>query len=217
MSTANLNGDNWVMLGLSQLRDDAFGPSGFALGESELIDVLVHRTTSTFWRGRMYREGQRVPRGRDFQFSDESLAEWLGECRARAYRRGLGTWTTAEVHVYDDRPGRLDLFDEERLERASDGEWFPGGKPSDATAWSQQLLAYPRTVDNIPAWMWDIFRAEGVTPPIYNPEFKSVDWNNRRRPVTDRGTDFTVEPTIIDPSKEPGFWTNISRKLFGSS
>ncbi len=60
-----------------------------------------------------------------------------------------------------------------------------------------------------PEWMRDIFRSEGVTPPIYNPEFESVDWENRRRPVTERGTDFTVEPTVIDPSLEPGVFAKI--------
>jgi hypothetical protein len=96
----------------------------------------------------------------------------------------------------------------------SNGRWHPGGKPAGAHTWAQQLLRYPRTVENIPAWMWDIFRAEDVTPPIYNPEFKSVDWKNRRRPVTDRGTDFTVESTVIDPALEPAIFAKISKKLF---
>ncbi|MFK0006969.1 hypothetical protein ACIQTZ_07945 [Paenarthrobacter sp. NPDC090520] len=55
-----------------------------------------------------------------------------------------------------------------------------------------------------------------MTPPIYNPEFKSVDWKNRRRPVTDRGTDFSVEPTVIDPALDPGVLSRIGKKLFGS-
>jgi hypothetical protein len=88
-------------------------------------------------------------------------------------------------------------------------------RPSEAASWTQQLVAYPRTADNIPAWIWDVFRAEGVTPPVYNPEFKSVDWNNKRRPVTERGTDVTVEPTVIDPSLEPGAFARIGKKLFG--
>ncbi|MFI2563779.1 hypothetical protein [Paenarthrobacter sp. NPDC018779] len=96
----------------------------------------------------------------------------------------------------------------------SDGHWYPGGEPAVAKHWAQHLLKYPRTVDNIPPWMWDIFRAEGITPPVYNPQFNSVDWKNRRRPVTERGTDLTVEPTIIDPSKEPGRLAKFTKKLF---
>ena len=118
--------------------------------------------------------------------------------------------------IFPDRPGQLQLFDEERLERGRDGDWYPGEHPSDANVWAEELLHFPRTVYNIPAWMWDIFRAEGVTPPIYNPDFESVDWKNRRRPVTDRGTDFSIEPTVIDPSLEPGVFAKISRKLFGA-
>ena len=149
------------------------------------------------------------------EFSYEAYDLWLNECRIRSYVAGIGTWTTAEVHIFPDRHGTLEVFDEEHLRRMSDGSWHPGAEPADASTWAQQLIAFPRTVDNIPSWMWDIFRAEGVTPPIYNPEFKSVDWKNRRRPVTDRGTDFSVEPTIIDPSLEPGVFARIGKKLFG--
>ncbi|GAC1457086.1 MAG: hypothetical protein PVSMB10_14900 [Pseudarthrobacter sp.] len=64
--------------------------------------------------------------------------------------------------------------------------------------------------------MWDALRAEGITPPVYNPELKTVDWDNKRFPVTDSGTDFAADPVIIDPSKEPGFFSKIGAKLFGT-
>jgi hypothetical protein len=214
VSTFQLNNDPFVIEGLERLRREAFGPSGFAVGASELVDVLVHRRTNTFWTGRMYVEGVRTHRGSGLRFSDEALDDWLDECRERAYVLGVGTWTTAEVHIYPEQPGRLDLFDEEHLERDTYGEWFPGGHPSGAATWIQQLLAYPRTAENIPAWMWDIFRAEDVTPPVYDPELKCVDWNNKRRPVTERGTDLSVEPTVIDSSQEPGVFAKIGKKLF---
>ncbi|WP_243753199.1 hypothetical protein [Paenarthrobacter sp. MSM-2-10-13] len=150
------------------------------------------------------------------RFSREAWNDWLEECRLLAYRRGAGTWTTAEVAIFPDRPGQLQLFDEERLERDPDGDWYPGEHPSDANVWAEELLHFPRTADNIPEWMWNIFRAEDLTPPIYNPELQSVDWKNRRRPVTDKGTDFSVEPAVIDPSLEPGVFSKISKKLFGA-
>lgn len=59
-------------------------------------------------------------------------------------------------------------------------------------------------------------RGEGIPPPVYNPELKTVDWDNRRLPVTDSGTDFSAEPVVIDPLKEPGIFSKISQKLFGS-
>jgi hypothetical protein len=59
-------------------------------------------------------------------------------------------------------------------------------------------------VDNIPHWMWAALRAEGMTAPVYNPDLKTVDWDNKRLPVSDAGTDFSVDPVIIDPTKEPG-------------
>ncbi|MFK0004267.1 hypothetical protein [Paenarthrobacter sp. NPDC090522] len=149
------------------------------------------------------------------EFTYGAYDEWLDEYRNAAYAPGLGTWTTAETRIFPHKPGILHVSDNEHLRRMSDGSWHPGAEPADASTWAQQLLAYPRTVDNIPPWMWDIFREEGVTPPIYNPEFKSVDWKNRRRPVTDRGTDFSVEPTIIDPSLEPGILSRIGKRLFG--
>jgi len=184
----------------------------------EIVQVLIHRRTSTFGYGHMVSGNHLLYTGRSDadRFSYAALNAWLDECRLLAYSPGEGTWTTAVVHVFPDRAGRLDFYDEELLERDAQGNWPPGGEPSGAQTWTQQLLAYPRTVDNIPAWMWDIFRAEDVTPPIYNPELQSVDWKNRRRPVTDRGTDFSVEPTIIDPSLEPGVFAKISKKLFGA-
>ena len=81
---------------------------------------------------------------------------------------------------------------------------------------TSELVAFPRTLDNIPPWMWDVFRAKGVSPPFYNPELKTVDWNNKRLRVTDSGTDFSADPVIIDPSKEPGVFSKIGAKLFGS-
>jgi hypothetical protein len=71
-------------------------------------------------------------------------------------------------------------------------------------------------VDNIPHWMWAALRAEGMTARVYNPGLMTVDWDNERLPVSDAGTDFSVDPVIIDPTKEPGFFARISRQLFGS-
>ncbi|MFJ5955358.1 hypothetical protein ACIQC5_05295 [Paenarthrobacter sp. NPDC092416] len=184
----------------------------------EVIHVLVHRGSRTMGYGYLVEGGRKTTRGLkggNDEFSREALHDWLDECRFLAYAPGIGTWTTVEVRVFPDGPGRLDVFEEEHLRKMNNGRWYPGAEPADAAVWAKQLLKYPRTKDNIPSWMWDIFRAEGVTPPIYNPEFKSVDWKNRRRPVTGRGTDFGVEPTVIDPSLEPGVFAKIGKKLFG--
>ncbi|MGF4045180.1 hypothetical protein ACX800_12785 [Paenarthrobacter nitroguajacolicus] len=113
------------------------------------------------------------------------------------------------MFLYPDAPGRLEVFDEELLTKGLFASSGSQRSPSDAATWKSELIAFPRTAENIPEWMRDIFRSEGVTPPIYNPEFESVDWENRRRPVTERGTDFTVEPTVIDPSLEPGVFAKI--------
>ncbi|VXC06579.1 conserved hypothetical protein [Arthrobacter sp. 9V] len=218
MGDMNLDADPFVVAGLRKLSQEAFGPSGFALGMDEVIHVLVHRRTSTFGYGYKVSAGQVIYKGRspEDDFSHQALNEWLSECRNLAYVPGLGTWTTAEVHVFPDAPGRVDFFDEEHLKRDADGDWDAGGHPAGAQTWIQQLLAYPRTLDNIPAWILDIIRAEGLTPPVYNPQYKSVDWNNKRRPVTDNGTDVDAEPMVIDPTLEPGIFAKISKKLFGA-
>ena len=215
MSSYNLAALPIVREGLVNLHKEAFGSGGFAVGMDEVIDIVIKWPSTTYGRGHMLSGSERIFRNPTAKFSREALNVWLDECRVAAFEPGLGTWTTAKVHVFPDHPGRLDVFDEELLDRAPDGHWYPGAHPSGAATWARQLLYYPRTVDNIPPWMWDIFRAEGVTPPVYNPQFNSVDWKNRRRPVTDRGTDFSVEPTIIDQSKEPGRLAKFTRKLFG--
>ncbi len=196
---------------------EAFGPAGFAKGDEEVFRRLVFRDPDTLGWGRIKSSTGTRPMGLDGnKFSREALELWLTELRIRSYSPGLGVWTTAEIHVFPNKPGNLEVFEEEHLQKMSNGRWYPGAAPAVAADWARQLLAFPRTVDTIPSWMWDIFRSDGVTPPIYNPEFASVDWNNRRRPVTERGTDFTVEPTVIDPSLEPGVFAKISKKLFGA-
>ncbi|MFC8041841.1 hypothetical protein ACFUOZ_21005 [Paenarthrobacter sp. NPDC057355] len=107
----------------------------------------------------------------------------------------------------------IKVFDEELIRPGTVGR-IPD-RPADALTLFQDLRAFPRTVDNIPQWMWRVFRAEKMTPPVYNPELGTVDWANKRLPVTDTGTDFSAEPEIIDPSKEPGVFAKISKKLFG--
>ncbi len=216
MTTYDLNRHPLVMAGLERLQGEAFGHNGFAQTMDEVVEIVVSRPSSLYLRGHMVSGTTVLDRDRGARFTREALNRWLDECRLAAYVPGRGTWTTAEVHVFPNLPGRLDLYDEELLDRTPDGEWYPGAKPSGAATWAQQLLRFPRTVDNIPPWLWEVFRAEDVAPPIYNPEFKSVDWKNRRRPVTDRGTDFSIEPTVIDPSLEPGVFAKISKRLFGA-
>lgn len=210
-----LESEPLILKGLDRLYDEAFGASGFALGMDEVVDIVVYRSSSTYKRGHMLSEGRLVQRDLNAMYSREALNRWLDTCRVWAYEPGVGTWTTAEVHVFADRSGRLDLFDEEHLERDSDGDWYPGAQPSGAASWAEQLLTFPRTAENIPNWMWVIFRAEGVTPPLYNSDFESVDWKNKRWPVTERGTDLSVEPKLIDQSQEQGVFAKIGKKLFG--
>ncbi|MFJ4029453.1 hypothetical protein ACIPWF_19025 [Paenarthrobacter sp. NPDC089989] len=199
------------------MTDEAFGDGGFAADANEVSRILVFRGSDTLgWGWIESANGKRGMGSGHEDFSNEAMNVWLAELRERSYSPGKGTWSTAEIGVYSDKPGELEVFDEEHLQTMPGGGWFPGGEPADADSWAEHLLAFPRTVDHIPLWMWDIFRSEGVTPPIYNPEFKSVDWKNRRRPVTDHGTDFSVEPTVIDPALEPGVLSRIGKKLFGT-
>ena len=141
------------------------------------------------------------------------MAEWLKHIRRESYLPGAGTWTSCKVYLYPDSAGRLEVFDTELLRPAH--ETTIPDRPADAMTLSQDLKAFPRTLDNIPPWMWTVFRAEGVTPPVYNPQLQTVEWANKRLPVTETGTDFSAQPQIIDPSKEPGVFAKISRKLFG--
>ncbi len=191
---------------------------GFAHGASELVDVLVHRTSGTFWRGQMYQGGRRVPpRGSDFHFSDDFLATWLDECHVRAYKRGTGTWTTAEVHIYPDRPGRLDLFEEEILERMPDGHWYPRS----TSVWSRSLGAAAPRVSSVARQysrldVGDFSGRGGKSSPPLQPRAPVGGLEEPASTVTDRGTDFAAEPIIIDPSLEPGVFAKISKKLFGA-
>lgn len=202
--------------GLERLQAEAFGPSGFAAGYEQVVHVLVNRNLNTYGHGYMLLGDRRVERGAAHRFSREGLNGWLRELKTMTYVPGCGTWITAEVHVFADGPGRLDLLDEERLQPDESGSYPPGGRPAGTKTWLAELASFPRTPDKIPQWMWDKFDAEAVMPPTYNPDSRTVDWKNERRPVTDLGTDFTIDPEIIDQSMELRFFTKISNKLFGS-
>ncbi|MDQ1058446.1 hypothetical protein QFZ23_002347 [Arthrobacter globiformis] len=93
----------------------------------EVVHVLVHRRTNTFGYGHKVSGTEIIYKGRssDDDFSHDALNRWLDECRDLAYRPGLGTWTTAEVHVFPYKPGRVDFLDEEHLQRDPDGDWYP--------------------------------------------------------------------------------------------
>lgn len=206
----------FVREGLARLQKEAFSEGGPGYGAEAVVSTSVVQQAISRRYDDVRRNSQWGQADLSSDFSDAAMDRWLLALRERCYVLGEGTWMTYRVFLYPDEPGRLEVFDEEILTKGLHSVSGRLNKPSSAATLSSELSAFPRTVDNIPGWMWSIFRAEDVTPPVFNPEFKSVDWKNRRRPVTERGTDFTVEPTVIDPSLEPGIFAKISKKLFGA-
>ncbi|BCW62000.1 hypothetical protein HAV21_10435 [Paenarthrobacter sp. MSM-2-10-13] len=202
-----------VVTGLQRLRAEAFAEGGLGFGAEEIISTTVmHRAWSR--RSEDIRRDGVWGFAHSFQdFSIESMEHWLEDIRRESYVQGKGTWTSCKVYLYPDSDGRLETFDFE-LFRPDNDDGIPD-RPADALTLFQDLKAFPRTLDNIPQWMWTVFRAEGITPPVYNPQLKMVEWANKRLPVTETGTDFSAQPQIIDPSKEPGVFAKIGKKLFG--
>jgi hypothetical protein len=206
----------FVSEGLLRLQKEAFSEGGPGYGAEAVVSTsLIQQTISRRYED-VLRNGQWGYPDFDAEFSHDAMDSWLLEVRARSYIPGEGTWVTYRVHLYPEAAGRLEVFDEEILTRglfATPGE---EDLPSDAETLKSELIAFPRTAENIPAWMWDRFRTAGLAPPVFNAELKTVDWDNRRRPVTERGTDFSGEPTIIDVSLEPGVFAKIGKRLFGT-
>lgn len=202
-----------VATGLERLHKEAFSPSGAGFVADDIkISAVLHEgwsrmTEATWLRG--------VPQSQDFSvtFSEEATTNWMYELRRSSYVVGQGTWTSCVIRVSQSGDNYIEVFDEEII-RPEKPTKIPD-RPADVKTWARDLKAFPKTIDNIPSWMSEIFRAEGIIPPIYNPEFQSVDWKNRRRQVTDRGTDFSIEPVVIDPTLEPGVFAKIGKKLFG--
>ncbi|YCK81035.1 hypothetical protein M1D89_18410 [Arthrobacter sp. D3-18] len=208
--------NEFVREGLTRLQEEAFSERGPGYGAEEVVSTSVVQQAISRRYDDVRLNGKWGQADISSDFSDEAMDRWLLELRERCYVVGEGTWMTYRVFLYPDEPGRLEVFDEEILTKGLHSTSGRLNAPSSAATLASELIAFPRTAENIPQWMWATFSAEGVTPPLYNPEFQSVDWKNRRRPVTDRGTDFTVEPTVIDPSLEPGVFAKISKKLFGA-
>lgn len=201
-----------VQAALESLQRACMGPEGDFAGVDELV------ITQSIFAGYSHRYSD-VRTGDTWTFTTDqritrSELAWLKDLKANAFRPGAGSWITVQVHLFPVAPGFVELFDEEILASGGTGGMTePRGTVDVLTS---ELVAFPRTLDNIPPWMWDVFRAKGVSPPFYNPELKTVDWNNKRLRVTDSGTDFSADPVIIDPSKEPGVFSKIGAKLFGS-
>lgn len=215
MSSGPLSIDDFVKEGLRHLQVEAFAEDGPAHGADEMLSTSVVTTGMSQRTEKVLRDGIWGPTVRSAHFSYEHMEEWRQELRSRCYVPGRGTWRTCQIRLLSNAPGELRTFDYDIVPLNSSGK--PADfLPADAATLSQDLRYFPRSVDNIPEWMWDVFRSEEVTPPVYNPDLKTVDWDNKRLPVTDSGTDFSAEPAIIDPSKEPGFFSKISAKLFGS-
>lgn len=216
MSQGTVVTSAFIEHGLAELQAETFADGGLGFGADEVI------STSVVQQGMARRYENALRNGtwgyREFakNFSHELLDAWLLDVRKELYIAGRGTYKTYRVYLFPDAAGRLEVFDEEILTKGIFGNPEDGNDPANAAEVVSELKAFPRTVDNIPQWMWATLRGEGITPPVYNPELKTVDWDNRRLPVTDSGTDFSAEPVAIDPSKEPGFFSKISQKLFGS-
>ncbi|XAS68081.1 hypothetical protein V3C33_01740 [Micrococcaceae bacterium Sec5.7] len=208
--------DPFIRAGLVRLQQEVFAEGGLGYGADEVVSTSVARQGMAQRRVRILRDG--AWGGRDFHldFSHEAMDAWVLELRRHLYVVGAGTWVTYRFHVFPAADGRLEVFDEEIFPLDQNGKRVWNSSPAGAGDLHAELVAFPRTVDNIPAWMWEVFRAEGVMPPVYNPVLRTVDWKNRRLPVTEDGTDFSVDDMVIDPSKEPGFFSKIGRKLFGS-
>lgn len=200
-----------VQAALESLQRACMGPDGDFAGVDELV------ITQSIFAGFSHRYSD-VRTGNAWTFTTQGIPRselaWLKDLKAKAFRPGVGSWITAQVHVFPVASGFVEVFDQEIV--AAGGMGGMTEPRCTVEVLTSELKAFPRTVDNIPQWMWDILRAEGITPPVYNPSLKTVDWDNRRLPVTDAGTDFSAEPVIIDPSQEPGFFSKIGQKLFGS-
>ena len=204
----------FVSNGLIRLQKEAFTEGGPGYGAQAVVSTSIIQQGMSRRYEDVQRDGQWGYPDFDSDFSYEAMDAWLLEVRARCYVPGEGTWVSYRVYLYPEAAGRLEVFDEEILTKGLFGS--PGEDwPSDAETLKSELIAFPRTADNIPSWMLNTFKSAGMIPPLYNPEFKSVDWNNRRRPVTERGTDFSAAPTVIDPSLEPSVFARIGKKLFG--
>jgi hypothetical protein len=215
MSSRPLSVDDFVKEGLRHLQIEAFAEDGPAYGADEMLSTSVVTTGMSQRTEKVLRGGVWGPTVRSAHFSRERMEEWMQELRSLCYVPGQGTWRSCQIRLFANAPGELETFDKDIVPLDSSGK--PADfLPADAATISQDLRYFPRSVDNIPQWMWDVLRSGGITPPVYNPDLKTVDWDNRRLPVTESGTDFSVDPVIIDPSKEPGFFSKIGAKLFGS-
>ena len=199
--------------GLKELQDRAFAEGGPGHGAEILVYSRIMYMSVESGTADTRTDG--IWGFPDFasDFSPDFLSQWLKEVRRLSYVPGRGTWISCRVYLYPDADGVLQVSDEEFIEPLHDMPTRRDEQFGRAGTLITDLRYFPRTVDNIPSWMWATFREAKVTPPVYDAGLRTVDWNNRRRPVTDTGTDWEAEPVIVDPSKEPPLGVRAWRKF----
>ncbi|MBT2584484.1 hypothetical protein [Arthrobacter sp. ISL-95] len=200
---------DYIQEGLRRLQQEALD-SGI-LGEHQEVRIEVTIRGTSFYRYQTFPQPSPGGPSVHIPFSENALDSWAEELKRRSYVPGVGTWMKVEIQLHKDAPGQVKFLDDNVTSPAHQFEVGP--KPKEYIV---ELAAFPRTPDRIPPWMWAIFKEAELQPPIYNPEFKAVDWKNKRRPVSDLGTDLTAESVVIDTSLEPGVFAKIGRKLFGA-
>ena len=206
---SNSTNSNKVQEGLVNLQKACMGLDG---DFTDVDEVLI---TQYIFAGYSHRYVD-VRRADEWMFTTNqrirrSELMWLKELKKDAYQPGIGSWVTAQVHLFPAASGSIQVFDEEVQPPTE-----TSGRKGTAEVISSELLAFPRTLENIPSWMRSILEAAHMSPPLYNREQGTVDWNNKRLPVTDYGTDFSKDPAVIDSSDETGVFAKISKKLFGA-
>lgn len=98
------------------------------------------------------------------------------------FEAGPGSWISIKVHLFPDRDPYAEFIYDREI--SFDG---PLERPASAGSIYRELVAFPRTAENIPAWMREKIEGAGEEVPVFDPATNEIVIGENRYPFTEPG------------------------------
>ncbi|GAB3564387.1 hypothetical protein [Spelaeicoccus albus] len=172
--------DERVLVTLRGLADQLFNPGSKSSSWDEAL--IRVRDFAGFQRlAYDYRVGETWDWFKRSDFFENDSSEY-NELKRLAFEPGLGSWISLKIHLFPDRDPYAEFIRDEEI-------MFGGvlDHPAKAGSIYRELVAYPRTAENIPSWMREKITEAGEEVPVFDSETSEIIIGENRYPFTEPG------------------------------